>query len=349
MQSKPHDGSTTGRGRGFTLIELLVVVSVIAILMGLLLPAVQQSRESARRLQCVNHLKQIGLALQSYHSTYERFPAIVSPTAWTLGKPIPWSGHEYSPLARCLAEMEQVPLYNSVNFTNPTASAFSILQNQTAMQTTIETFVCPSDTSSGVPGYARVNYRFSHGTTALFAPGNADPQSWDGSFSVHRFYRAADFADGLSNTIGASERLQGDWETTQFKRGGDYRLTIIDIDYGHWQPDRSLSLCAAWPMGGPHESRSGESWFLSANHFTNYNHVQTPNGAVADCAFDNLTESLHHRSMHNGVFTATSHHSGGVNAMRMDGSVQFEHDGISLGVWRALATRSGGEVISSGN
>ena len=349
MQSKPLDGSTAGRGRGFTLIELLVVISVIAILMGLLLPAVQQSRESARRLQCVNHLKQIGLALQSYHSTYERFPAIISPTAWTLGRAGPWSGHEYSPLARCLAEMEQVPLYNSVNFTNPTVSAFSILQNQTAMLTTVETFICPSDTLAGVAGYARANYRFSHGTTTQFSPGQPDPQTWDGPFSVHRFYRAADFADGLSNTIGASERLQGGWETTQFKRGGDYKLTMIGSDRNQWQPDLALSLCAAWSKGGPHESRAGESWFLSGNHFTNYNHVQTPNGAVADCSFDENTDSLHHRSFHNGVFTASSQHPGGVNAMRMDGSVRFEHDGVSLGVWRALATRSGGEVISSGN
>ena len=245
--------------------------------------------------------------------------------------------------------MDQVPLYNSVNFTNPTVNAFSIIQNQTVMQTTVETFLCPSDTLAGVPGYARANYRFSHGTTACIAPGNRLPETWDGPFSVHRFYRAADFADGLSNTIGASERLQGDWETTHFKRGGDYRLTTIGTEERKGLPDLALSLCAAWPMGGPHESRSGESWFLSGNHFTNYNHVQTPNGAVADCSFDENTDSLHHRSMHSGVFTATSRHPGGVNAMRMDGSVRFEHDGISLGVWRALATRSGGEVISSGN
>ncbi|MFO0958498.1 MAG: DUF1559 domain-containing protein [Isosphaeraceae bacterium] len=344
MASKPRRPDLLGV-RGFTLIEVLVVIGIIGAVAGLLLPAVQSARESARRVQCTNNLKQIGLALQGYAARDGFFPSINSRTTIPGRPDLFVSAHCFSPFSRMLGDLDQPVLYHATNFTQPPAWPQYLPANRTVMLTSIDLFLCPSDDASPVPGYGRVSYRFSLGPTPWKAAGDNVPESWSGPFTSHRFYRPADFADGLSNTIGASERLQGDW--TRGRKGrGDYYLTKIPatkIGGG----DRALALCSQVPAGTTLESRAGESWFLSGFHFTNYNHCAPPNSPITDCAFAESAEGLQRRTVLEGVFSARSRHPGGVQTLRMDGSVAFVKDGISLPTWRALSTRSGGEVLSS--
>jgi prepilin-type N-terminal cleavage/methylation domain-containing protein/prepilin-type processing-associated H-X9-DG protein len=331
--------------RGFTLIELVVVLGVIAALMALLLPAVQSARDASRRIECVNHLKQIGLALHSYASTYGFFPGVETPSGTIRGVGV-FSNHGYSPLARILPELEQRALYDASNLSGEATIPSWLWANLTVMSTSVSLFVCPSD-SLRAPGYGRANYRFCLGPGPWFSPGPTKEASWDGPFTVHRFYAPAAFTDGLSQTVGASERLQGNWIKGTWAPG-DYVLTgagengggppFLSIDWG-------ISVCEEASDTLPFEVRSGESWFLSGYHFSSYNHSVAPNARLRDCSIYSFTEGIHWRTLHEGVFTARSRHSGGVNTALMDGSVHFVRDGVNLSVWRALATRASGDIV----
>ena len=333
---------------GFTLIELLVVVSIIGLLLALLLPAVQAARETSRRLDCVNHLKQIGIALQSYESTYGFFPGVETQSA-SVGRSS-YSNHAYSPLARILAQLDQGPLYNASNLTGEATLPSSLWANITVMSLTVSLFLCPSDSIPSVSGYGRSGYRFNIGPSPWFAPAPLKLAARDGPFTSHEFHGPASYKDGLSQTVGVSERLQGNWTTGSWSRG-DYVLTGAgdSLMAGITEPltiNWVVSICASVTESLPIEHRSGESWFLSGYHFTDYNHCATPNAELRDCSLYSFREDVHWRTLHEGVFTARSRHPGGVNALLMDGSVRFIRDAVGLPVWRALATRDRGDIIS---
>lgn len=343
------DGFGDSRAKGFTVIELMVAILVISVLMGLLIPAVQSARETGRRLSCTNNLKQIGLALHQYASSHGMFPAIYSDEFGpdNTGRYRFYATYAYSPLARMLPELGYTPLYNTVNLTLGHANPWSIISNQTAGNTLVSTFLCPSDSLPPVNGSGFVNYRFSIGPNAFISPGNTNPVEKSGAFCMHEFFRLADFPDGLSNTIGASERLQGDWTRGPFKFGGDYILGNLGpgtINGGNWEP--LIPRCLALASTAPAESKGGASWFYSGLHFTNYNHCRPPNPPIPDCSFDAAQNDLHGWTLHSGVFSATSHHPAGVNGLHMDGSVHFHKNSLSLPVWMAISTRNGGEVLT---
>jgi prepilin-type N-terminal cleavage/methylation domain-containing protein len=329
--------------RAFTLLELLVTIGIIGLLAGLLLPAVQSAREASRRAECTNNLKQIGLAIQAYLASCGVFPPVCLETVTNEG----WGGHYYSPFVQLLPELEQTPLFNATNFAWVPTDATMLQANSTVMTTSVGLFLCPSDAGSGVAGYGRCNYRFNMGPMhKIWYYHDITKDFSCGPFTVFQCYRPADFGDGLSNTVGASERLQGDWRTDTIKRGGDYGLVNVD-QQNVASVDQAVQVCAASPPMGAYESRGGESWFLSGFHFTGYNHSAPPNPKSAGCALDAMREDMHNRTLHNGVFSATSYHPGGVVVLLMDGSTRFVKDAIDLAIWRAVATRSGGEVFGA--
>ena len=191
------------KNRGFTLIELLVVIAIIAILIALLLPAVQQAREAARRTQCKNNLKQVGLAIHNYESSFRTFPP-----GWIAG---PANASNFGWSVFILPYIEQSNIYNALNFLTPYSVA------DTNLQTPLPAFRCPSDTSSDlVEGLARSNYAGvimytwvnpAGGATVTNPAGNGTATHGGGMFGANSSRKHGDLSDGASNTIMVGERM----------------------------------------------------------------------------------------------------------------------------------------------
>ena len=320
--------------RGFTLIELLVVIAIIAVLIGLLLPAVQAAREAARRSQCVNNLKQIGLAMHNYHDIQGVFPH--SRGLSTPGPGFPATA-TFSGLARLLPYMEQTSAFNTINFdwlpTDP--------QNSTIQGTAVAGFNCPSDPQATLPaGQAGLNYRPCEGSGVLFTYGasdtggaNASMPPPDGVFFSVSNTKMADVTDGTSNTAAWSERLKGDFTNAISTE----RTDLFWPKTFPATPDAAIADCRSIDsknLGFQGSSTTGAPW-ISGSISSCYNHAGPPN--TRSCMFPPG------RILNN----ATSAHPGGVNMLLCDGSVRFVKDTVSLVPWRALGTRNGGEVISA--
>jgi prepilin-type N-terminal cleavage/methylation domain-containing protein/prepilin-type processing-associated H-X9-DG protein len=336
----------------FTLIECLVVILVTGILIALLLPALQSSRETARRALCQNHLKQVGGALAGYHAARGRYPAGIRPTERSDGilfaAPL-----QFSAYGDLLPYLDQTVVYNAINFSNQFvngrvsyANALA-RENLTVLQTTLEVLLCPSDASGPTPG---CNYRCSVGSQPFEMPG----PSWmggDGAFPGLYAMSSSAFTDGLSSTIGASERVRGSGESGTFDRFRDLWFTSYsELAGGQAAPDNqeTAEICASLTSAQPPCFRgSGHYWLGGTFQDTLYNHVLGPNSNVTDCSLnggpgggrpDVLTR------ISGGAISARSRHPGGVNVLVMDGSVRFIGDSIDLRVWRAASTRAGAEV-----
>jgi prepilin-type N-terminal cleavage/methylation domain-containing protein len=320
--------------KAVTLVELLVVMGIIGVLIALTLPAAQRAREGARRLQCQNHLRQIGIALQAYQSTYGMYPAgssvgLTLPSGFALPR-------NYSPLVHLLPYLEEKGGYNAVNFAMqaffPGAPAPDPPANTTVFNMRIELFLCPSDPwPSAGPG-GRNNFRFNHGSSPGTLP-------YNGAFPPGRWLRPSDVSDGLSLTAAVSERMKGDGNAQTFTIDGD--TWILPLNNVNANADQFSILCGAFPASvPPHFSHGGASWFHSGFLHTLYNHCRTPNDRIADCT-SGVSAAV------DGLCTARSMHSGGVNVMMMDGTVHFVGDSVDLSIWRALGTRAGAEQVDS--
>lgn len=317
------------RRQGFTLIELLVVIAIIAILIALLLPAVQQAREAARRSQCKNNLKQLGLALHNYESTHRVFPP------GSLGYPFVWSAQ-----AQLLPYMEQAALQNLLNFNVPPMLPFAgsysvsaVTANDNAAQSHLSIFLCPSD-SDRVPNenYGGISYPACAGS-AINDPANAADDGSvsrsDGTIFSQSRISFRDIADGTSNTVVFGEQLLGDGEHSA-PAAGDTRRRIIELAGATQTTESACSAGTVW------KGNRGAKWVNGHLADTMYNHYYGPNSKSPDC----------HNGYHNFAITsARSAHTGGVQVTLADGSVRFVSENIHLATWRALATRNGGELV----
>jgi len=348
--------STTPR-RGFTLIELLVVIAIIAVLIALLLPAVQSAREAARRSQCLNNLKQVGIGLHNYHSTHETFPlgaslnpydATAAPTSWNC-----WSAQ-----ALLLGYMEQAPIYNAINFNFAPewggTMAYNI--NSTAANTVIKTFLCPSDDGAGKDGYIN-SYVASQGTTTYGYPFDDNDYNLyhksTGVFAYQKSYSISGVKDGSSNTIAYSEALVNDPGNEPFLgkatgnagSGANLNLDVKAVGMARLQAD--LDACnTKFASPGGVGGGPGTRWSCGAMGYTMFNTVVPPNGG-GKVKWSACRMGCCAQAQHADYVNATSGHPGGVNALFADGSVKFIKDSISMPTWWAIGTRAGREVVSA--
>jgi len=325
--------------RGFTLIELLVVIAIIAVLIALLLPAVQAAREAARRSQCVNNLKQLGLALHGYHDVNNAVP----PTA---------SGDEVNGILRSnfgmkprlLPYMEQSAVYNALNWTHDDSHASNLTVSRNIF---IATFMCPSDPNRSHPTWNGSSYPNNIGTHKV-PPGSSSGGPLTGptyKLDLQAAFGFGGIPDGLSNTAAFSEYIKGDGTFTKHGLHLTYFNNPKLPDKPGQTPDEYRQLCLAQSTSAPPSAANshqykGERWLWQDCHRGGgYSHIMAPN--ERSCWFNSGANT------DQTVVAAASYHSGGVNLLLCDGAVKFVKSSISLPTWRAIATRSGGELISA--
>ena len=333
------------RRGGFTLIELLVVVALIATLVGLLLPAVQSAREAARRASCANNLRQIGLALQTYHAQYNAFPQqanwrgrqLLSVPPCCYGCDYPW----FSAQVRLTPFLEQAAVFNNVNFILEQCPVLGYQlnpANTTALNVRLVVLLCPSDgLIPSSDGYSS-SYRGNVGVGPVPNTTSESPDSGNGFFPWEDRFNASLITDGLSNTVAFSERSIGTGGTSGFSPDRDFGDLGLVYRGEQLTADFALDACriVAASNKSPFSTRGGYLWYEATRLNSYYVHAQEPNGPIPD-ALVNPPEW--------GVATARSFHPGGVNALMGDGSTRFVTETIQRHVWRALGTRSGGEVV----
>jgi len=323
--------SDAKRRTGFTLIELCVVIAIIAVLVAILLPAVQQARETSRRMTCGNNLRQLGLAMHNFHSTKQQFPP-------GRGAPLPGV---FSAYAYLLEHLEQTSVRQTIDF-QKAPTTFSVAGgvvydgtiNLPAAKARIPLLQCPSDPyAGGVPGS-------EFGSTNYAANAGSGMQQWgsltdaDGIFFTGSRIGLRDITDGSSNTVAMSERLNGTGSQSSGVLESDIQRLMLEIPGGN---DTTPAVCASPGSGNCYPDR-GAKWILGNYGNTLYNHYYSPNATTWDCM--NLQQQK-------AIMAARSMHSGGVQVLLCDGSARFVSSSIDRILWRELATRQGNEVIGN--
>jgi prepilin-type N-terminal cleavage/methylation domain-containing protein/prepilin-type processing-associated H-X9-DG protein len=339
---------------GFTLIELLVVIAIIAVLIALLLPAVQAAREAARRIQCTNNLKQMGLGLHNYESTNGVFPptTILTFASTTATKPI-WQG-SWSVNARIAPYMELGPLYNSINF----SGTYSDAANTTVSNTPIKFLFCPSDPGGSIDD---AQYGGTMTATSSYGQFTGDWYVWSNggppnrcAFGPNQSRMIAQFTDGLSNSLFASEGYIGHLQARNCLSNPQNPPGMSPTTV----PDPSISietlksLVSACSGSGKFGVKLGHTrWTNGGVYYSGVTTAVPPNTNVSypgySGPFDWVSTDENNGGPTYASLSASSYHSGGVNTLFADGSVKFVKNSISPFTWRALGSIAGGEVISA--
>jgi prepilin-type N-terminal cleavage/methylation domain-containing protein len=357
------------RARGFTLIELLVVIAIIAILIALLLPAVQQAREAARRTQCRNNLKQFGLALHNYESSFTMFPM-------TNAQNYLPNTQGFSPQARLLPYFDQAPLQQQLDFTQHafTGPFNNLMPNPlfaAAFATPVAMMLCPSDpaptqnTGAGGAIYAGINYMVSYGSGTGVNYDLRRPT--DGIVYENSNARMRDVIDGTSNTVFMSESVRSVGADITLAAGTTpqfpYQYTLngssgvsaavqpvqgLAATGGAWSAFNNgagvianPNLGTVWPTMTSWRGAAslalrgrGTSWAHSGAISTLTNGYTTPNSRIPDVV-------VHFT----GFFAPRSWHVGGAHLLMGDGAVRFVGDNVDATLHRALHSRAGGEIV----
>jgi prepilin-type N-terminal cleavage/methylation domain-containing protein/prepilin-type processing-associated H-X9-DG protein len=329
--------------RGFTLIELLVVIAIIAVLIALLLPAVQMAREAARRGQCLNNLKQLGLGLANYHTAFDSFPMANTIAYSDPGVQTNWG--TWSCQALLLSYLDNQPLYSACNFSWNCWYDVGYNVNSTVFNTKVAFFLCPSDDMAGQTNTN--NYMACMGAAT-----NPWTLTGSGVFSNATCNDYATLRDGSSSTIAYSEALVSD-----SNHGGNFRDGVAAGNGSQGQGDNAqgnvpgvmadLETCnQLWlsRQGVPASEDKGYRWAAGSPGVSVFNTIVPPNspnykwaGCRLDCALCGFDFGQYEN--------ATSNHSGGVNVLFCDGSVTFIKSSVNLNVWWALGTKAALDII----
>jgi prepilin-type N-terminal cleavage/methylation domain-containing protein/prepilin-type processing-associated H-X9-DG protein len=335
--------------RAFTLIELLVVMAIIALLIALLLPAVQSAREAARRIQCINNLKQLGLAFHNYESSIGGFPPSMCAAGY--GNTVTWV-NGWSALARILPYSEQSNLFNSANFIlwkeNP--------ENSTSISQNVSFLICPSEVKPEVSthdyGLAGVNsYGVSQGDWFVWGGFNG-PQNRS-AFGMNRSRRIVDFTDGTSHTLMAAEvktyQPASNCRTTPLPSVNnpdnipspyaDPYTVAPEYDNGSCVTQNQFEFHTEWSDGNAHAGGFTTAWPPNKTIMGRLMYVGM------DLDLNGLNEELGGPTF--AAINSRSYHPGGVDVLMADGSAKFVKSTIDGMVWRAVGTVAGGEVLSA--
>ncbi len=297
--------------RGFTLIEVLVVIAIIGILVALILPAVQAAREAGRRTQCLNHFKQIGLAILSYESANRVLP--------------PCGNTRFSFHTAILPYIEQTSLFQGLNFEQPYGQA-----NVTASSTTVDGYLCPS----GVADHRDSPWTSYAGNCGILRRrGGFSDLATGGDGPMYGSSSLASCLDGAGHTAMVSEWTAGGVET-------DVRLGVYKTGSAVWGASAIDGVVAQCRLLNPRSAElytggRGVGWVDHGLANTLYNHANSINGLSCSNHDDLLT----------GALSAGSRHPGGANVAFGDGHARFVKDTMSIATWRAVGTQAGGEIV----